>query len=50
MDIELKNQIEAILFSCGRKIEADEVAKLVSHGTAPVKKMLSNIKKDYDGA
>jgi len=45
---ELKNQAEAILFSCGRKIEVEEMAKLTKSNEASVKKALKQLKKDYE--
>jgi len=43
-----KNQVEAILFSCGRKIEIEEIAKLIKVNEASVKKLLAQLKKEYD--
>ena len=48
MDEEAKRQVEAVLFSCGRKIELDEIAKLVGSSADTVKRALAELSKDYD--
>jgi len=49
MDEELKKQVEAVLFSCGRKIELEEIGKLTGIGSiGSIKEVLKSIKKDYE--
>lgn len=45
---EIRKQVEAIIFSCGRKIEAEEIARLVKADEAQVRKALKELQKDYD--
>jgi len=46
--MDLKKQVEAILFSAGRKIEIEEIAKLVEANEASVKKVLQQLKTDFE--
>lgn len=46
--MELNKQVEAILFSAGRKIELEEIAKLSGSTETAVKKALQELQKDYD--
>jgi segregation and condensation protein B len=49
MDKEIIKQIEAILFSCGRKIEIEEISKLVGiSSNGPIKTALKKIKSEYE--
>lgn len=48
MDKDIIKQIEAILFSCGRKIEAEEISKLVGiNSLGSIKTALKKIKTEY---
>jgi segregation and condensation protein B len=48
-DTELTKQVEALLFSSGRKMEPEELAKLAGiSSVAAVKEALNELKKDYD--
>jgi len=46
--IELKNKIEALLFSSGKKMIVQEIALLARAKPEEVKKALNELKKDYD--
>jgi len=46
--MDLKKQTEAILFSCGRTIELEELAKLIRSTESSVKKELRALQKEYD--
>lgn len=43
----LKNKIEAILFSAGKKISLEEIAKLANTSSSMAHQVLSELKKDY---
>ncbi len=45
---DIKKQVEAIVFSCGRKIEVEEIASLVNAPEKQVKKALVELRKEYD--
>ncbi len=47
---EARNQIEAILFSCGRKISVEEISGITGLSKNVVLKELNNLKKEYDTA
>jgi segregation and condensation protein B len=48
MDPELKKQVESIVFSCGRKIEPEEIAGLVNVAPSLVKKAAAELAAEYD--
>ena len=49
MDKEVMKQIEAILFSCGRTIELEEISKLIGISSlSPIKTALKKISKEYE--
>ena len=43
----LKNKIEAILFSAGKKVNIEEIAKLANTSTSMAQQALNELKKDY---
>ena len=43
----LKHKIEAILFSAGKKVNIDEIAKLANTSTSMAQQALNELKKDY---
>jgi segregation and condensation protein B len=43
----LKNKVEAILFAVGKKIEAEEIAKLCNAQEGPVKQALKQLQEEY---
>ena len=46
---ELKNKIEALLFSVGKKIDIDEICRICGESNKDeVSKRLNDIQKDYD--
>lgn len=45
---DFKNRIEAILFSSGKKMSVDEIAKLCRASPDEVKQQLQQLKGDYD--
>ncbi|MBW3013384.1 SMC-Scp complex subunit ScpB [Candidatus Woesearchaeota archaeon] len=44
----LKNKVEAVLFAVGKKIEADEIAKLCNAPVEPIKEALKQLQEDYN--
>ncbi len=49
MDDDIHKSIEAILFSCGRKMDLDELGKLVKTGSPGVlRSALKKLQKEYD--
>ncbi len=44
---KLKNKIEAILFSAGKKVAIDEIAKLAGTSTSMAHQVLTELKKNY---
>jgi segregation and condensation protein B len=48
MDPDTKKQVEAILFSCGRKIEPEEIAGLAGVAPSVVRKALQELVQEYD--
>jgi segregation and condensation protein B len=49
MDPDIKKQVEAIVFSCGRKIEPEEIAGLVGIAPSVVRTALKDLLQDYNG-
>jgi chromosome segregation and condensation protein ScpB len=45
---KLKNKIEAILFSAGKKVNIEEIAKLANTSTSMAQQALLELKKDYN--
>lgn len=45
---DLKNKVEAILFTVGKKIDIEEIAKLCRTNLEDVKNALEQLKKEYD--
>jgi segregation and condensation protein B len=48
MDPELVKQVEAILFSCGRKIEPEEISQILGKAPGIVREALASIKAEYE--
>jgi segregation and condensation protein B len=46
--MELKKEIESLLFSSGKMMSEKELAELTSHSEQEVKEALESLKKDYD--
>lgn len=46
--MELKKNVEALLFSAGKKLHIDEIAKLCNSKVEQVKQALTEIKKEYE--
>lgn len=46
--MEIKNKIEAILFASGRKMELEELSRLVKKDQNEVSKVLNVLKEDYE--
>tara|TARA_Y100000310_G_C20665963_1_gene807496 strand:- start:1149 stop:2222 length:1074 start_codon:yes stop_codon:yes gene_type:complete len=44
----MRDKIEALLFSAGRKMEVEELAKLCKSSSGEIAKALNGLKKDYD--
>ncbi len=47
---EIKNKIEALLFSSARSMSVDEISNLVKVSTEEVKKILEELKKKYENS
>ena len=45
---DLKNQVEAILFSAGKNVEAEEISRLCRASFDEVSKVLQELKKEYN--
>ncbi len=45
----LKHKIEAILFSAGKKVDIEEIAKLANTSTSMAQQAMNELKKDYSG-
>lgn len=50
MEKELIKQAEAVIFSCGRKIELEELSQLLDAKESELKKALRKLKQDYDSS
>ena len=44
----LKNKLEALLFSSGRKMNADELSRLTHAKPDEIQNALAELKKEYD--